>query len=251
MVSHTFLHYLMLASAGMLLRATISLHSYSGKSKSPMHGDFEAQRHWQEVTVNLPIKDWYENTTDNDLMYWGLDYPPLTAYHSYLIGCFAKVVNASYVELHTSRGITTDQHKNFMRHTVLVADLLIYIPAMVVACSIIFNGILNLKNRKTEGLKLIYLLAAVLYPGQIIIDNGHFQYNNISLGLTVFAVAAILTDRRILGSILFILSLNYKQMELYHAIPFFCYLLANCFFNPDNSRKLVSNETISFSPIIS
>lgn len=24
----------------------------------------------------------YLNTTNNDLNYWGLDYPPLTAYHS-------------------------------------------------------------------------------------------------------------------------------------------------------------------------
>ena len=28
----------------------------------------------------------YVNTTDNDLMYWGLDYPPLTAYHSWICG---------------------------------------------------------------------------------------------------------------------------------------------------------------------
>ena len=42
--------------------------------------------HWQEITVNLPIQQWYFNTTDNDLLYWGLDYPPLTAYHSYVIG---------------------------------------------------------------------------------------------------------------------------------------------------------------------
>lgn len=54
--------------------------------KSPMFGDYEAQRHWQEVTVNLPIREWYRNSSDNDLQYWGLDYPPLTAYHSWLIG---------------------------------------------------------------------------------------------------------------------------------------------------------------------
>ena len=51
-----------------------------------MFGDYEAQRHWQEITVNLPIQDWYQNTTDNDLLYWGLDYPPLTAYHSWIVG---------------------------------------------------------------------------------------------------------------------------------------------------------------------
>ena len=47
-----------------------------------MHGDFEAQRHWMEITIHLPISKWYTY----DLQYWGLDYPPLTAYHSWLLG---------------------------------------------------------------------------------------------------------------------------------------------------------------------
>lgn len=28
----------------------------------------------------------YRNSSSNDLLYWGLDYPPLTAYHSWLCG---------------------------------------------------------------------------------------------------------------------------------------------------------------------
>lgn len=62
------------------------LSPFSGQGKPPMFGDFEAQRHWMEITVNLPAAQWYENSTKNDLLYWGLDYPPLTAYHSYLLG---------------------------------------------------------------------------------------------------------------------------------------------------------------------
>lgn len=38
-------------------------------------GDYEAQRHWMEITLHLPLKEWYYH----DLEYWGLDYPPLTA----------------------------------------------------------------------------------------------------------------------------------------------------------------------------
>lgn len=48
----------------------------------PMHGDFEAQRHWMEITTHLPVSSWYFY----DLPYWGLDYPPLTAYHSWMAG---------------------------------------------------------------------------------------------------------------------------------------------------------------------
>lgn len=48
----------------------------------PLFGDYEAQRHWMEITVHLPISKWYHY----DLQWWGLDYPPLTAYHSWLCG---------------------------------------------------------------------------------------------------------------------------------------------------------------------
>ena len=72
----------------------------------------------------------------------------------------------------------------------------------------------------------ISLLGLLLLPpALIIIDHGHFQYNCVSLGLTFWAVIAVTTDYDICGSILFSLALNYKQMELYHALPFFCYLL--------------------------
>ncbi|KAG5676419.1 hypothetical protein PVAND_006257 [Polypedilum vanderplanki] len=233
----TFYKYAIIVCAGIFLRTTISLHSYSGQGKKPLFGDFEAQRHWQEVTVNLPIKDWYENTTDNDLLYWGLDYPPLTAYHSYLIGQTAKFVNESFVELHKSRGIETEEHKQFMRMTVLIADILIYIPAMLLACNVIFFRILKINAEKGESFHWLYLCIAILYPGQILIDNGHFQYNNISLGFTVIAISAILCDQRLIGAIFFVFALNYKQMELYHALPFFCYLLSTCFIDRERQKS--------------
>ncbi|CAM5135861.1 unnamed protein product [Eretmochelys imbricata] len=47
---------------GLIVRWSVSFGSYSGAGKPPMYGDYEAQRHWQEVTYNLPIKEWYFNT---------------------------------------------------------------------------------------------------------------------------------------------------------------------------------------------
>jgi len=60
----------------------MSAEKISGFQAPPMHGDFEAQRHWMEVTIHLPISQWYFY----DLDWWGLDYPPLTAYHSWFFG---------------------------------------------------------------------------------------------------------------------------------------------------------------------
>lgn len=216
---------------GLLIRLSISLHSYSGENIPPMYGDYEAQRHWMEITYNLPVKEWYFNTTNNDLMYWGLDYPPLTAYHSWLCGLAATFFNKSYIELFTSRGFESQDHKIFMRLTVLIADLITFIPSII----LYYN---NVKNRNivkgkesnisaNETFKLCSLLA-LIYPGLILIDHGHFQYNCVSLGLFVFSVAAISEQRHFMGSIMFCLALLYKQMELYHSLPFFFYLLGYC-----------------------
>ena len=42
----------------LFLRFSISLNSYSGANTPPMFGDYEAQRHWMEITHNLPVQQW-------------------------------------------------------------------------------------------------------------------------------------------------------------------------------------------------
>ncbi|KAJ8277909.1 hypothetical protein GJAV_G00081560 [Gymnothorax javanicus] len=205
---------------GLTVRWTVSVNSYSGSSKPPLFGDYEAQRHWQEVTINLPVHQWYLNTTDNDLNYWGLDYPPLTAFHSLLCAHIAQLINPQWVELHKSRGYESPAHKLFMRATVFFADLLIYIPAVVLYCTYFSNG----SSRRRAAT----LLCILLYPGLILIDHGHFQYNSVSLGLAIWGVLGLGLGWDMLGSLAFTLALNYKQMELYHSLPFFCYLLGKC-----------------------
>ena len=79
-MKHWVVPVAILASAW--IRWCIGLGSYSGQSTPPMYGDYEAQRHWMELTIHLPIPKWYKY----DLQYWGLDYPPLTAYVSWLCG---------------------------------------------------------------------------------------------------------------------------------------------------------------------
>jgi len=149
---------LLVVTFGLTLRAMVSRHPYSGQGKPPMFGDFEAQRHWQEVTVNLPVSEWYFNTTNNDLMYWGLDYPPLTAYHSFVVGKLAEWVDPGYVALGSSRGIEDASHKVFMRATVLLADLMVYAPS-VLAFS-------RAAHRSDEVKSSISSAILMTYPGQ-------------------------------------------------------------------------------------
>ncbi|KAF3449630.1 hypothetical protein FNV43_RR10361 [Rhamnella rubrinervis] len=134
----------------------------------PKYGDFEAQRHWMEITTNLPIKEWYANTTLNDLSYSGLDYPPLTAYQSYVHGLLPRFFHPESAAIFTSRGHESYLGKLLMRWTVLSSDA----------------------------------HALIFFP----------SYNCISLGLTVGAIASVLSDKDLVASVLYCLALSHKQV---------------------------------------
>ncbi|KER30816.1 hypothetical protein T265_02855 [Opisthorchis viverrini] len=234
---------------GFAIRSSVLLHPHSGQAKPPMYGDYEAQRHWMEVTTNLPVREWYFNTTDNDLNYWGLDYPPLSAYHSWAMGKISEHLNPAWTSLFTSRGMETYDHKVFMRYTVLLADLFIFVPSVLCFFHKCLPRILS-----QPSVSPFYSCCLVfLYPGLILVDHGHFQYNCVSLGLFVAAVGLILSDRDILGTIMFCLALGYKQMELYHALPLFFYLLGKCFrssFTSGFFKLLYLSMTVSVTFIV-
>ncbi|KAF5399151.1 Alpha-1 3-glucosyltransferase [Paragonimus heterotremus] len=209
---------------GLVVRSGILLYPHSGQSKPPLYGDYEAQRHWMEITTNLPIHSWYANSTENDLNYWGLDYPPLTAFHSWLMGKLSAWFNPQWTVLLTSHGVESYEHKVFMRYTVLLADLLVFVPSVLLFFHRAIPRIVSNPNVSS-----FYACCLVLlYPGLLLIDHGHFQYNCISLGLFLAAVDAFLLDCDILGTIFFCLALGYKQMEFYHALPLFFYILGKC-----------------------
>ncbi|XP_071952540.1 dolichyl pyrophosphate Man9GlcNAc2 alpha-1,3-glucosyltransferase-like [Antedon mediterranea] len=229
-VSNQWMQICVVVLVAVVVRWSVSLNPYSGAGKPPMFGDYEAQRHWMEVTTNLPIGQWYTNGTGNNLEYWGLDYPPLTAYHSWICGKVSSFLNADWVELDSSHGYESYEHKLFMRYSVLAIDVLLYIPAVLLFCW--FES--SKKIFSFDWLRVAMII--LLYPGLIVIDHGHFQYNNASLGFALLATIALSTNHDLWGSILFVLALNYKQMELYHAMPFFCYLLGRCFWGSDENR---------------
>ncbi|GAB2288853.1 hypothetical protein Dimus_023163 [Dionaea muscipula] len=214
--------FLCISLFALLVRVAVSFHSYSGAGNPPKYGDFEAQRHWMEITINLLAKEWYCNSTSNDLSYWGLDYPPLTAYQSYIHGLFLNSVLPDSVSLFTSRGHESYLGKLLMRWTVLSSDILVFFPA-------VFYFIVAYA-RPTKGPSHIawHIAVILLSPWLIIIDHGHFQYNCISLGLTLGAVAAILSNRELVACTLFCCALNHKQMSAYYAPAFFCHILGRC-----------------------
>ncbi|GAA5830036.1 hypothetical protein JCM11251_006851 [Rhodosporidiobolus azoricus] len=256
----------------VLVKWCVGLGGYSGYADPPMRGDLEAQRNWLALTssslcshthvpflpfiklhappsppssnATVPPSEWYFHNTQ----YWGLDYPPLTAYHSYFLGLFARLspTTARYVTLRPSGPASVPQveaweaemvHleaegglRNYMRATVVVGDLLLWVSAVVVYCGRNFyrpSGSLS-GEKKARRKMLVASLTILLQPALILIDNGHFQYNSLMLSLTLWALNCFQTNHDLLGSFFFVMSLGFKQMALYYAPAVFGYLAGKC-----------------------
>ncbi|KAI9740521.1 MAG: Glucosyltransferase-like protein [Cirrosporium novae-zelandiae] len=213
-----------------LFRWAVGLWGFSGFQSPPMHGDFEAQRHWMEITTKLPVAQWYFY----DLEWWGLDYPPLTAYHSWILGKIGSIIDPIWFELDNSRAIETPHLKVYMRATVLISEYLIYIPSVVI---FLRRYARNQSVNLWEG--TIALVAILMQPATMLIDHAHFQYNTVMLGLIVACLSSIFADRRLWACAFFVGALGFKQMALYYAPAIFAYLLGSCLFPRPRPFSLV------------
>lgn len=186
-------------SLAIVLRAAVSIHPYSGEKTPPRFGDFEAQRHWMEIALHVPARDWYRETATNNLTYWGLDYPPLSGYVSWVFGHVLQRVDRNSVALRTSWGYESEVVRTTMRVTVIVADLLVYLPAIAL-------------------FKFRVAAFASMLPALVLMDHGHFQYNALSLGLCVFAFSLYRSGRDALGAAMFCAAVYFKHLCLYFAL---------------------------------
>ncbi|KAK6088277.1 glucosyltransferase [Seiridium cupressi] len=213
-----------------LFRWAAGLWGYSGFHKPPMFGDYEAQRHWMEITTQLPISQWYFH----DLEWWGLDYPPLTAYHSWALGKIGALIDPSWFALYTSRGSEDPNLKIFMRASVIISEYLIYIPAVVV-----FVRRYSRLFGVAQWTSWVALVAILMQPGTILIDHAHFQYNTVMLGFVLASMSSMVAGRYMWASVFFVAALGFKQMALYYAPAVFSYLLGSCIFPRINTGRFV------------
>ncbi|KZT09122.1 glycosyltransferase family 57 protein [Laetiporus sulphureus 93-53] len=201
------------------IKWAVGLGSYSGQGAPPMFGDYEAQRHWMELTIHLPVREWYSY----DLPYWGLDYPPLTAYVSWLCGIVGSWMDPQWFALDASRGLESATSKVYLRSTVIAFDTLVYVPALLMFTHTWQRS----RSARTQEYALSVLL---LQPALLLIDFGHFQYNSVMLGLTLLALNCFAIGRDISGAVFFVLSLGFKQMALYYAPAIGSYLFGKCLY---------------------
>ncbi|KAK0386183.1 hypothetical protein NLU13_6020 [Sarocladium strictum] len=221
-----------------LFRWAAGLWGYSGFQRPPMFGDYEAQRHWMEITTKLPISQWYFH----DLQWWGLDYPPLTAYHSWVLGKLGALINPSWFELYTSRGSDDPSLKIFMRATVFVSEYLLYVPATVV-----FVRRYSRQSGVGNWTASLALVAILMQPATILIDHVHFQYNTVMLGFVLASMSSMLAERYMWAAFFFVAALGFKQMALYYAFSVFAYLLGRCFFPAFRPRRLAALALVTLA----
>lgn len=174
-----------------------------------------------EVTINLPVTHWYFH----DLEWWGLDYPPLTAYHSWLLGKIGSLIEPSWYGLYLSHGLDDLDFKVFMRATVIVSEYLVYIPAAVIC-----TRHLTRRNHINAREWSVALTAILMQPATILIDHGHFQYNTVMLGFVLATISSMLAGRALWSCVFFVAALGFKQMALFYAPAVAAYLAGRCIF---------------------
>jgi alpha-1,3-glucosyltransferase len=103
-------------------------------------------------------------------------------------GSSAHFIAPEWVALDASRGIETPGSKLFMRLTVLLWDLLIYIPALLMFVKT-WQGT---RSQRTQEQAFLILL---LQPALLLVDHGHFQYNSSMLGESALASTQIQPNR--------------------------------------------------------
>ncbi|RCK59599.1 Dolichyl pyrophosphate Man9GlcNAc2 alpha-1,3-glucosyltransferase [Candida viswanathii] len=225
--------YILVLSA-VILRTAVGLGGHSGYHTPPMFGDFEAQRHWMELTIHLPISEWYFF----DLQYWGLDYPVLTAYHSYICGVIGNFINPNWFALNDSRGLETDDLRMFMRLTAIASELIIYIPGILKLANL-----LGKKSNINRMDQIIIALIIINQPHLVLIDHGHFQFNSVMLGFFIYSIIDLVKGNLVLASIWFVSCINFKQMGLYYSLFIFFYILSQI-------RSLLKLVLVGFTVVL-
>ncbi|KAI8918723.1 glycosyl transferase [Entophlyctis helioformis] len=109
-----------------------------------------------------------------------------------------------------------------MRLSALLTETLIFVPGVLWFASLWFLSPTSWVERHS------WILLVLIHPTLLIIDHGHFQYNSAMLGFALLAFAAFINRRYTLGSLFFCLSLTFKQMALFYALPVFFFLLGKC-----------------------
>ena len=231
---------LLIHLCSILIKILVGRFGYSGEKTPPKFGDFEAQRHWMELTIYLPVSEWYTDSRINRKDYWPLDYPPMSGYHSYILGKFLEKYYPESVMFKKSLGFESAKFKLIMRFFVIISDFIFFHIGVNLFCYFMFIYSRKKRGKKPKVINYFLVLVLVLMnPLMIIIDHGHFQYNNVMHGLFVLSLFFLYSENYIFAIIFYSLCVNFKQMGLYYAIPFPLIVIKKLFFENKKNYNLI------------
>jgi alpha-1,3-glucosyltransferase len=176
--------------------------------------DFEVHRFWLALTATQPLEQWYSNSAS----IWTLDYPPLFAWFEYALAQLSRWVP---LDLRGMLELEQAGHLGVMDNVVLFQRLTVIIGDVVLYAAVVYF----MKKGVGEPLKSVAVFAVCLHPGLLIVDHVHFQYNGMLIGLMVLAMALLLDQRYVAGTLVFAVLLNMKHIFLYSALPFLVFML--------------------------
>lgn len=81
-------------------------------------------------------------------------------------------------------------------------------------------------------------MALLLSPGLVLIDHGHFQYNNVMLGLLLWAVAMFVARKYARAVLCLMLAISFKHLSMY-ALPAFGAALLGVAFSAKTSGSVL------------
>ncbi|QLL34881.1 hypothetical protein HG536_0H02560 [Torulaspora globosa] len=175
--------------------------------------DFDVHRNWLAITRNLPLKEWYYESTNQ----WTLDYPPFFAYFEWFLSLLVpgKVRNDGCLDI-VEVGEFGWPTVVFQRLTVIASEVLLFVVLQVY---------INTSSTSEKTRSFVVASSIALSPGFLIIDHIHFQYNGFLFAILIASIVAAKHKRYMWCATFYAISLCFKHIFLYLAPCYFVFLL--------------------------
>jgi alpha-1,3-glucosyltransferase len=189
--------------------------------------DYNIQRGWMDITINLPLKLWYGEETVPEYRF--IDYPPLSSWHMYVCGLVINLLEPQSMILGKCEGYMTITHMIYMRTSVLLSEISVFFPSILYYYYTFYS---NVKPRTQSWGILVYLMSPLI----LIVDYDIFQYNTVPLGFSVLAIVYTMKNQFCVSAMFLALAVNYKIYALYYGLTFGVYWVAFTIKNSEGQK---------------
>lgn len=159
---------------------------------------------------------------------WTLDYPPLFAYFELFLSQIAYYFDKNMLKVYLTN-LKQIFEKSYRSMTTIIFQRISVILSEVVLLISIF--LFKSKSNHLSYLIFYFSQNSVIYyiflfnPCLLLVDNIHFQYNGMLIGLLLISIYFISRGQDYFGAIFFIILFNFKHLFILLAPVYGIYLL--------------------------